>query len=395
MKISRCRNSPASNKELWSCPAGHPHRGRGPLALGLTLILLLPVVVAGASSGEAVGVPPGGVTAGGGEPAASSQEVRVKDLAVLEDLLVDAVEEAIESSVQQINASNTESSPQGQAGELSYVFGRSGRTGARGMFLAGYGVLFTVQLPTLNTTTLYRAELTPLALAMPDVGMASKLAREMQIRSQMQMLEQEISDLSQRLEEELASTAAAEREQVSKLLADARRSYAQARQSYAELSRKAAAESPQAVETQPVQASDRQREVGRRRAARRGFIGTLNSEELGRMRQAAEQRKAEVESAVIEAVVDTLGQYGRIIHGLQPSDRLAVLLLPSSYQLQIQRWMRATSRPEEFVISVLYGDIQALDKQKIDAEEFGNRVHIESRLGQPHSPPERQEEAKR
>jgi hypothetical protein len=76
-----------------------------------------------------------------------------------------------------------------------------------------------------------------------------------------------------------------------------------------------------------------------------------------------------------------LAQYGHVFHGLDDTDRLAVVLFPSSYLNPMQRWLRATSRAEELVISVLYGDLLELDEGLITLEEFGDRARLETRLG--------------
>ena len=78
-----------------------------------------------------------------------------------------------------------------------------------------------------------------------------------------------------------------------------------------------------------------------------------------------------------------MASYGGVIHGLDEDDRLAVVLLPSSYLSRVGQWLRATQRDEEIIISFRFGDIQDHDEGRISDEEFGARIRVESRLGQP------------
>ena len=127
---------------------------------------------------------------------------------------------------------------------------------------------------------------------------------------------------------------------------------------------------------QPARDSDR--------LARLRVLSSASREDIARAETLATQQKNQIEGTIIEAVVNTLAQYGRVIHGLDNDDRLAVVLLNSSYLSQMGSWMRATKRDEEFVISVRYRDVMELDKGDIDEQEFGGRIRVESRLGQPH-----------
>jgi hypothetical protein len=47
----------------------------------------------------------------------------------------------------------------------------------------------------------------------------------------------------------------------------------------------------------------------------------------------------------------------------------------------MQRWLRATSRAEELVISVSYGDLVQLDDGLITLDEFSDRARLETRMG--------------
>ena len=110
------------------------------------------------------------------------------------------------------------------------------------------------------------------------------------------------------------------------------------------------------------------------------IMSSADPETVARANALAAQQKTQVESAVITAVLDSL-TYGHIINGLEDDDRLAVVLLPSSYLNRVVSWMRATQRDEEFVISVRYRDVRDLADGKMTAKEFGARLRVETRLG--------------
>jgi hypothetical protein len=129
-------------------------------------------------------------------------------------------------------------------------------------------------------------------------------------------------------------------------------------------------------------------EAGRRVAdteARTGYrmLPAFDAESMARAEELANQQKVQLEGKVIETVIDTLAHYGTVVRSLGDDDRLAVVLLPSSYLDRMSSWMRATRRAEEFIISVRYGDIEALNDGTIDVDEFSRRIRVEMRLGQP------------
>ena len=280
-----------------------------------------------------------------------------------------------------INASNTQPEPEAEAGgiRVSYTFRTSGQTHARGMLLEGYGVIFTVQVPTLMASTAYylstdESGINSYVLARPDAWLAQEMAREIQIRSQLTMIEREVGELRGRLKTELEDETGDEVQKVEEKLAQMQRLAG-------ELNFQVAALRGRSSATEQSGEQDRRRAVGVRPPRSGAYVAALDSEAVGRAREASETGRNEVEATVIESVLETLAQYGRIMHGLADSDRLAVVLLPSSYLNEIQRWLRATNRAEEVIISVPYTDIQALDKGDIDEEEFLERVRIETRLG--------------
>lgn len=376
--------------------------GTGPafrraLVAGVTVLVAFPALAGARGSGQRE--PPG--------------EVRATDLALLENALETVISTAIEARIRAINEEQAQAPTEPERGAVvaAYQFRTSGQTHARGMFLEGYGVIFQVQVPTLGANTyVWSLGNQPGAIAYvsPEAEPAlPALANEIRIRTQLSLLEEELGEVSRQLV--TAAERQGETEHVRLLQETAsslRALYEQFRRQAemqlregAEAQRQARAAGEEA-QRQARAAREMDREVRQRQAAaeartvtvpRRRNMG-LDVLDVGRARERAEAHKTEIEAAVIEAVIDTLAQYGRIVHGLGPDDRLAVVLLPSSYTMA--RWLRATERPEEFIISVRYGDVMAFDRREIDEAELGQRIRVESRLGQPRDairPPEQRD----
>ena len=303
------------------------------------------------------------------------QRLRARDLSVLEDLLSDTIQEAIQLEVQAVNATNRaeqEAAAESSAApEFRYMFRTSGETQARGMFLEDYGVIFTVQVPILSAspTALFVAGDT-ISIVTPDTLVMGELAHDIQMRSQLSRMQAEIHVLTQSLQETTQETGA-----TSDKAQQLRMSIAQLESAYAEY----------AAETENIReipaTVPRPGRVTTRRSGIR-MLSMADPETMARAEALAEQQRSKISASVIEAAIETFGQYGTVIHGLEGMDRLAVVLLPSSYLNRPASWSRATRRDEEFIISVRFDDVEAHDDGRIDAAEFGSRVRVESRLGQ-------------
>lgn len=315
---------------------------------------------------------------------ALAQELRARDLSIIEDLLADTIQEAIQFEVRAINTENLEAQEadlqSGDAVQIRYVFRNGGRTQARGMFLEDYGAIFTVQLPTLTyshpTMFAISGNVTVVRPGSLATIFAAALGEEMQLRNQMSRMRAENEVMIQRLER--ASEASGATSQLRTALSEIESAY----NAYAARAERIAGDSERARAAragrgdQPAARSDSLSPLR--------ILSSASPEDIARAEALATQQKTQIEGTIIEAVVDTLAQYGRVLHGLENDDRLAVVLLPSSYLSQMGSWMRATRRDEEFVISVRFLDVMELDKGNITQEEFGGRIRVESRLGQPH-----------
>jgi hypothetical protein len=372
----------ASTTPLRAARHSLPERTRRCRRAGLAT-LTVTVLVSGAAHAQLAGtVVVSGAAHAQDEMSAAAQRLRASDLSVLEDLLSDSIQDVINVTVQELNAENRaaqEATPQsGESPEFRYMLQSSGQTQARGMFLEDYGVIFTVQVPRLSylhsIRTIGPGEST-WSVITPGSFVTGALAEEMQLRSQLDRMRAEIDSVTERVGREVAASGA---------VSDS------ARQLQAAIAELEAVYTQYASEAERL--DSRRQEPGeeaRRSAAgaeaRTGYrmVSAFDAESMARAEELANQQKLQLEGRVIETVIDTLAHYGTVVRSLGNDDRLAVVLLPSSYLDQMSSWMRATRRAEEFIISVGYGDIEALNNGSIDVDEFSRRIRVEMRLGQP------------
>ena len=312
-----------------------------------------------------------------------AQKLRARDLSVVENLLAETIQEAIQFEVRTVNIENqrAEEAAQeaGEGAQIRYVFRTSGQTQARGMFLEDYGVVFTVQVPSLSfarSVFTFGDDSVTFYSGSPDAIIGGTLAREFQLRAQMSRMQGEIQSLTERLAAELQASGG----EMSENATDLRTAIDQLENAYTVY---AASREKRVAEGRAGAEDERRIEVSPRGAAGVRVIEPPDPEAVARAEALAIDQKNQIEGAVIEAVLDTLASYGGVMHGLQEEDRIAVVLLPSSYLSRVGSWLRATQRDEEFIISVRVRDIQDLDEGRISTEEFGGRIRVESRLGQP------------
>jgi hypothetical protein len=310
----------------------------------------------------------------------AAQRLRARDLSVLEDLLSDTIQDVIYVTVQELNAENRAAQettpPSGESPEFRYMLQSSGQTEARGMFLEDYGVIFTVQVPRLSylhSTRIIGAGEAGWSVVTPGSFVTGALAEEMQLRAQLGRMRAEIDSVTERVGREVSASGA---------VSDS------ARQLQAAIAQLEAVYTEYASEAERLDRQEPGEEAGRRVAdteARTGYrmLPAFDAESMARAEELANQQKVQLEGKVIETVIDTLAHYGTVVRSLGDDDRLAVVLLPSSYLDRMSSWMRATRRAEEFIISVRYGDIEALNDGTIDVDEFSRRIRVEMRLGQP------------
>ena len=339
-------------------------RHRSPWVAVLALVLLAPTTVAAQN-----------VTA--------AQRLRARGLSIIEGLLTDTINDAIEVTVQAVNAENLHAREQalaaGETPELRYVIRSSGQTQARGMLLEDYGVIFTVQVPNLTYSHAALIQLgrgSSLAVLTPSgttQTLAGSVALESQLRNQMSRMGVEINSLTGSLETEIAASGATlgNAQRLRELIGEIQTVFDE----YA-----IDAERVAAARRRAAPSADTLAVLERPRRSAFSVMLSADPEAVARASELANEQKNQVEGAVIAAIVDSLS-YGHIINGLEDDDRLAVVLLPSSYLNSVIGWLRATQRAEELVISVRYRDVRDLADDKITAEEFGGRIRVETRLG--------------
>jgi hypothetical protein len=319
---------------------------------------------------------------------ALAQEVRARDLSIIEDVLVETIQESIQGTIRAINTENLQAQEQARASNepvpVRYVFRSGTQTLARGMFLEDYGVIFTVQVPAMAYTNSAFLQFGNSAVARPDspgsvqaiIADAGAVGQELQMRAQMSRMDGEISAMRQRVEEEVQRSGATSQQAVTlrNSLASMEQVFDEMQRAYSEyiaLRQREAESRRQNVSSGDLEPSDSGLSSLR--------IGVPTREEIAAAEDLAQAQRDQIEGAVIEAVVETLGHYGRIMHGLDNDDRLAVVLLPSSYLNPFGSWARATQRDEEFTISVRFRDVMDLDDGDLTPEEFGARIRIERR----------------
>ncbi|MGD8816367.1 MAG: hypothetical protein PVJ51_04225 [Acidobacteriota bacterium] len=325
-------------------------------------------------------------------PALAQEEVRARDLSIIEDVLVETIQDAIQATVRAVNTENLATQERARENNedipLRYVFRSGSQTLARGMFLDDYGAIFTVQVPSMAYANSAFFTLGSIAAGQPGaptsmqsmIANAGALGEELQLRAQMNRMDAEITGLRQRLEAEVArngedsesaQTLRASLVSWERAADETQRAYSDyvARRKREPDSRQQSVSSnrPGAAETTPEEMGVRFRPP--------------TAAELADAEALAQKQRNQIEGAIISAVVETLGQYGRILHGLGDEDRLAVVLLPSSYLNPIGSWARATQRDQEFTISVRFRDVMDLDRGDLSSEDFGARIRIERRTG--------------
>jgi len=326
-------------------------------------------------------------------PARAQDEVRARDLSIIEDVLVETIQGAIQVTVSAVNTENIEAQEQARDNNedipLRYVFRSGSQTLARGMFLEDYGAVFTVQVPAMAYANSAFFTLGNMAVAQSGspgsmqsiMANAGALGEELQLRAQMSRMEAEITGLRQRLEAEVERNGESS-EQAQALRASL-------------LSWETAVDETQRAYNDYMARRDREATATRQQAVSSGRTETADEaradstvrfraptpDELAAAEELAQKQRNQIEGAIISAVVETLGQYGRILHGLDDNDRLAVVLLPSSYLNPIGSWARATQRDQEFTISVRFRDVMDLDRGDLSPEDFGSRIRIERRTG--------------
>ena len=344
---------------------------------------------------EASAVPPA-------KSAPVGPQVRAKILEVLEEELQDAVQssvnERVHRSMEALRA-NTDN-----PAASTWVISAGTARQAHGTFLEDYGVVFAVQIPPIS--------IMPRSIALvlsPKPFLRFGRTRESRANQNRRML--------------AARTAFGRAEQIQRLLQDLERTLQQDLEGIAKLQhidtvqqelrqlrltlRRIEAEATMKNRTTPLE-DNAKTEAATRAGAERtadelstrgaktvpGLMQTDSSErdpygayrdawttglqEMVRDSSGLAERHREINEAVTDAIVTTLGEYGAMVTGLADDHGISVIVLPS---IDWSPLKRGDFGLDEFVVTARYGDIKAHAIGELSEEDFRMRVQIHDRLG--------------
>lgn len=302
----------------------------------------------------------------------SDSDRRARQLEVFSRLLGETVQRHLESEVQTLQVRHDVAVEEGENVvvhvEAAPVV-RLGQTpGAHGIYVPGHGMVFTLAAPPVAVLP------RPLALRLAEPfavyelrdrqGNAEWAGRVVEFRAR--MIQESLRELEALLERE--RTGDADPERTAELL----REIEKFQQSVAGLQARVAPEAPPAPAREPAAPG----EVATPPGAFEFYRGVVAEQrELG---EQIEQQRAHVASAVREACVDALAQYGSLIKGLSDNDSISIVVMPAS------TWgRRESSQGNEQVITVRVRAIRELDAGSISLEDFRGQVVVTDRLGDP------------
>lgn len=318
---------------------------------------------------------------------AEERQLRLRQLEAFEGLLTETVQSYV---ARQLDAGIQEEQVQVDAdgdgvvdSTVDPVVVRVGAAlPAHGMFIEGYGVIFSIQRPQVSV--LPRAFATyfeqPMALMRPreEPGGPAQRVSAGVIRFRTAMIRRQLEELEALLAREMAENATpASIEQTTRQIEDLQRQLAEMESRFTPIGERPVADGAAAQPPpEPPAGGDEDR------AGVWAPLGSFQEmmQQQRSMAQVLERNHVRIREAVNEAAVDTLASYGAVIKGLRNEDRLSVLVMPPTPWGLAQRHGVGVAT-EEYVISVRYGDIREYDNQKIDLAEFRRRVQLHNRLG--------------
>lgn len=347
-------------------------RIRGALLLAAAAGMLLPLV--------AEATPP-------------QEETRRKQLEVLEELLSENVQEYVNERVaaEIRKGSEVDLDDDGEADFTSPtpMVVRTGSIGrAHGVFIAGYGVIFSLQIPQVGVLPHHFAQrLTPSRFPAWERLPAEETAESLQ-RVTARMVEGRTRGMEQQLRalEALLRQQFEEGER-NELVERQLTQIVELRKRFDSLSAEidesseVTPEAPEPhAEAPEVEAEEPQAEAPERPREPEAWVFSRDLfDDKARMSELLDKSRERTAEAVTEATVDTLANFGSVIKGLDEEDRISVVIVPSV------SWFAREHQDghgrEEFVVTVRYGDIRDLDDGRIAADEFRSRVQVHNRLG--------------
>lgn len=339
-------------------------------------------------------------------PAAAQDDQRaerLRQLEAFEKLLTDTVQDRVTITV---NTTVDAAREDGESDEPLVV--KVGRPlAAHGLYLEGYGVMFSIQTPQVSVIPQsFEAVLAQpramLRFQSTDAPMAAKGVIELRT----EMLDRSLEDLIVLLERdqgELHEVRVGELEELKVTLEKIREDMAeteaplpptpQAPEAQARTETEAQARAEARAQTRGEEAlASARRNQERIWVESEGRAGRAPSryeiyyrdvlEHRHGMQEVLQRNHVRIAAAVNQAVLRTLADYGAVLKGLDDEDRVAIVVLPPN-TWTFARGTRAGSAigVEENVVSVRYGDVREHLNGRIDYEEFARRADIRTRLG--------------
>jgi len=322
---------------------------------------------------------------------------RRRQLEVFEELLAETVQRHVSVHIDRsVQVEKASASEDGRDADGMVVRASSAPT-AHGLYIADYGVIFSIQTPQVVVlpgqlaarfeAPLYAGVLR-LRVAPEDDGVQRTGHASRVIEFRTHLIRQSLDELQVLLREERSGEGDPAR--VGAMIDDIDR----LQETLVQLEVKAEAGAPEvAPEAAPAATvevegrlaefeSQPQVRVRDRRETTRAGNGFAFYQDVVKQQRALaevlERNRQELAGTVNRAAIEALAQYGSVIKGLNSDDRVSVLILPPSPFGPVR--IRHTDA-EEYVVSVRYGDIRELDNQQIDMDEFRTRVSLHNRLG--------------
>lgn len=343
---------------------------------------------------------------------------RLRQLEVFEELLTENVQRTVTEQVNvDIRQEREAAETQDNGRPDPFVVRVGSAFGAHGIYIDGYGVIFSLQRPHVSVLPREFAHQletpTPFARVSPRAqdpgGEVRSVTSAGVFRFRTTMMQRQLQELEALLEREIAGNATDEQiERTKTQIAELRKQLEEVERRFAPPAPAAevvAAEQPPEPPPAPEEESDSETEREESTEAERAAAaaaaadpGVSSERRIAELyggvwrrdrslRDVLERSQERMRTAVTRAVIDTLANWGRVIKGLEEDERLSVLVLPATVLNLPQARGDHSQAPQEYVVSVRSRDVRDYDEGDIDLEEFRRRVRIHNRIGIEIAPP--------
>jgi hypothetical protein len=320
-------------------------------------------------------------------PASEGQEAqRQRQLEVFEGLLTDLVQERVSLQVNTTIDLERNGDPddarQPHLVNLEPMVVKVGQPmAAHGFYLDGYGIMFSIQTP--QVAVLPRSF--DARMAAPMAALRAKMTAGFDehprspglIDMRADMLMRSVVDLRMLIERDAAAVDAEALHKLTRfeaVLEEIRLSLAPTAEG--------ADGAPLDREQEATGQRQRQYELARGRPRLRDsqayFRGAIKRQRS--LKQILERDHEQIATAVTDAAIEALAQFGTVLRGLDSDDQVSIMVLPPNPWVPARRNGVGVDQAE-YVISIRYKDIRDFANEKIDMEKFRERVEIHDRLG--------------